>query len=212
MWVMHWCLLVICILSIADGFVVPRFASSIQSLQPKTTRRYGVPGFYAWLTGNYHHIQPTRLKSTLPTQGYSIDNLYLDLNGIIHIATNVYNGRHAHDGYNENGLMEYIFAYTEFVVDTIQPKKLCYISIDGVAPRNKLNQQRSRRYLAAKDRQLQIENGFNHLIGGFDRNLITAGTEFMFRLDQNFMKRIQANQQSRKYWQQCEKVVFSGSW
>jgi 5'-3' exonuclease len=44
-----------------------------------------------------------------------------------------------------------IFNYISNIVDIIQPKKLLFLGLDGVAPRAKMNNQRSRRYKSAKD-------------------------------------------------------------
>ena len=87
-----------------------------------------------------------------------------------------------------------IFKYIDRIFAMIRPRKVLFMAIDGVAPRAKMNQQRSRRFRAAreeeikrmaderKNQELSLQ-GFetvekNH----FDSNCITPGTPFMEQL------------------------------
>ena len=68
----------------------------------------------------------------------------------------------------------------EHLFEKIEPKKLFFIAVDGVAPRAKMNQQRSRRFRAAKeatDLRKQLERKGVKLPKGkvFDSNCITPG-------------------------------------
>jgi 5'-3' exoribonuclease 1 len=73
------------------------------------------------------------------------DNLYLDMNGIIH------NCSHPNDDdptfrISESQIFLAIFKYLDYIFMTIKPRKLFLMAVDGVAPRAKMNQQRARRF------------------------------------------------------------------
>jgi 5'-3' exoribonuclease 1 len=97
---------------------------------------------------------------------FSLDNLYLDFNGIIHTCessalmkialTHCSKGSHpndddAHFRMTENQIFTSIFTYVDHLFGKIKPKKLFFMAVDGVAPRAKMNQQRSRRFRTAKE-------------------------------------------------------------
>ncbi|KAF7301519.1 5'-3' exoribonuclease [Mycena indigotica] len=171
----------------------------------------GVPALFRWLSKKYPKIIypvveeeeievpgedgaitsiPVNMSMNNPN-GKEFDNLYLDMNGIVHPCTHP-EGRPAPE--TEQEMMIEIFKYTERVVNMVRPRKLLFMAIDGVAPRAKMNQQRSRRFRAAQDakdkeiaRQESIllwkEMGkeitdFNEK-QGWDTNAITPGTPFM---------------------------------
>ena len=97
----------------------------------------------------------------------------------------------------------------------MRPRKLLYMAIDGVAPRAKMNQQRSRRYRAPRDAaQLaaqQARQGVKPSGPTFDSNCITPGTDFLARLGERYKTWIEQKLASDPAWRDGPTVVFSGA-
>lgn len=72
------------------------------------------------------------------------------------------------------------------IVHTVKPQKILFLAVDGVAPRAKMNQQRARRFRAAKDSLMmkeQLQAQGKDAPDLFDSNAISPGTKFMFELN-----------------------------
>ena len=96
------------------------------------------------------------------------------------------------------------------ITQIVKPKVSVYMAIDGVAPRAKLNQQRSRRFRSAKD-MAEATAGMSQKEGAavFDSNCITPGTEFMARVFDCIKYFIRKKIKEDPLWRNL-KVVFSG--
>jgi 5'-3' exoribonuclease 1 len=85
----------------------------------------GIPKFYRWLSERYPLLNMPVTATEAPPE---IDNIYLDMNGIIHNCT------HANDPtlrLTETEMVLRIFMYLDKLIHIIKPKKLVFLAIDG---------------------------------------------------------------------------------
>lgn len=181
----------------------------------------GIPKLFRWLVDLYPLVLSQSVSESLPSPSFSdraakvrVDNFYLDMNGIIHTCTHSNNDKLI--ALNEREMFQRIFAYTDRLYKLVQPSNLMFLAVDGVAPRAKMNQQRSRRFRSSKEREALLadfvaKEGKLPDEESFDSNCITPGTEFMYRLGIAFRRWIAYKMETDPFWKdgKCE-VVFSG--
>ncbi|XP_011151267.1 5'-3' exoribonuclease 1 isoform X2 [Harpegnathos saltator] len=170
----------------------------------------GVPKFFRYISERHPCLSETIKEYQMP----EFDYLYLDMNGIVHACSHP-NDSDVHFRISEDTIFNNIFHYIEVLFNMIRPQKLFFMAIDGVAPRAKINQQRSRRFRTAKDAEVQEANAKIHGLvipteKKFDSNCITPGTFFMAELTRRLNRFIVHKISIDDTWKKC-KVLFSGS-
>uniref|UniRef100_A0A4W3HGW2 5'-3' exoribonuclease 1 n=1 Tax=Callorhinchus milii TaxID=7868 RepID=A0A4W3HGW2_CALMI len=133
------------------------------------------------------------------------DNLYLDMNGIIHQCSHP-NDEDVHFRISEEKIFADIFHYVEVLFRIIKPKKTFFMAVDGVAPRAKMNQQRGRRFRSAKEAEEKIKKALEKgeklpTEARFDSNCITPGTAFMARLQEQLKYFVNTKISTDRSWQ-----------
>lgn len=101
------------------------------------------------------------------------------MNGIIHNCSHP-DDNNASFRITEEAIFLAVFNYIAHLFSVIKPQKLFFLAVDGVAPRAKMNQQRSRRFRTAKEAKEILDKakakGEEIPEGdGFDSNCITPG-------------------------------------
>lgn len=146
----------------------------------------GIPLYFYKITNNFRNI----INSNKPKL---CDRLFLDFNGIIHTSyQSLKNDVDLHlTKYDfEKLLIQNIIENMVIVCKYVNPKKLVYICIDGVAPLPKIHQQRKRRYLSCWLKTKIKEDGYE-----WDSNAISPGTPFM----QDLSKQLRIYIETTKY-------------
>ncbi|XP_058200001.1 5'-3' exoribonuclease 3-like isoform X1 [Rhododendron vialii] len=200
----------------------------------------GVPSFYRWLVKKYPNTVANAIeeegdeagggssvvdsRSSRPNpNGFEFDNLYLDMNAIIHPCFHPVDHPTPPTTFQE--VFDNIRDYIDHLFCIVRPRKLLYMAIDGVAPRAKMNQQRSRRFRTSKDNEI-AEAEERKLRTEFemagkpvlpkqesevsDSNIITPGTEFMDELSKDLKLYINQRLETDAGWKKI-KVILSDS-
>ncbi|XP_060762542.1 5'-3' exoribonuclease 1 [Neoarius graeffei] len=169
----------------------------------------GVPKFYRWISERYPCLSEVVKEHQIP----EFDNLYLDMNGIIHQCSHP-NDEDVHFRITEEKIFADIFHYLEVLFRIIKPRKVFFMAVDGVAPRAKMNQQRGRRFRSAKEAEEKIKKALEKgevlpTEARFDSNCITPGTEFMARLHEQLKYFVHKKLSTDRLWQGV-RVYLSG--
>lgn len=183
----------------------------------------GVPKFYRFISERYPLINTKIENNNVP----DIDNLYLDMNGVVHNCVRGNGAKDSEDAERYHNMLQTsrsnedifldIFKYIDNIMSMIQPRKLIYFAIDGVAPRAKMNQQRSRRFRSARERneehKRRLAEDPMYVAADstpFDSNCISPGTEFMQQLTDALNYYVNERLSSNSLWYDVE-VVLSGA-
>eukprot|EP00347_Sterkiella_histriomuscorum_P002677 403367227 len=172
----------------------------------------GIPKFFRWLTRRYPLIlQNVQKEEDCPP----IDNLYLDLNGIVH---NCIHGNDPSKHEKVSKMEDFdevwvsIMRAIDEIVHSVKPKKLLFLAVDGVAPRAKMNQQRARRFRSAKEAfesREQLRQEGKEAPELFDTNAISPGTQFMFELCKQLHFFVQYKTNVDPLYQNLAQVIVS---
>ena len=105
----------------------------------------GIPLYFRFLTQKY----PKSIINLTDFEG-QINELYYDLNGLIHpacakVRKNITSANYPRKQL-EKDMHVSVLKKVEEILARIKPTELANLSVDGVAPLAKINQQRSRRY------------------------------------------------------------------
>ena len=149
----------------------------------------GVPGLYRWLVQRYPLIRRNLSEMSRP----KVDNFYIDFNCIIYNSL-----KNVKAEYPYTSLFQEVCRFLDLLVQLIRPENVLFIAVDGPAPFAKCAQQRSRRFLAARDMDPN----------SFDTTQVSVGTEFMELLHVFLVDFIKEKTQNDYAWK-VPQVIYS---
>eukprot|EP00919_Chromeraceae_sp_WS-2016_P040290 GHVR01096241.1.p1 GENE.GHVR01096241.1~~GHVR01096241.1.p1 ORF type:complete len:592 (+),score=113.13 GHVR01096241.1:136-1911(+) len=157
----------------------------------------GISFLYRYILGRYPKVSYRVTEDIVPSHDY----LYLDVNAILHNCIRYSDSRIKDTA--EVVIIETAFKCISKLVTVVKPKKLLYLAVDGVAPRAKMDLQRSRRFKVANELK---RNGYEY---EFNRNSISPGTEFVYKFNDQIQSYISLKIKTDPLWQSID-VVFNG--
>jgi 5'-3' exonuclease len=191
----------------------------------------GIPSYYGWLK----RFQSWQAQGGVELQwtNQTVDNLYVDMNSVIHPACHEDNSMVMTgdmEGQSNAQLFQAVMASIDRLVALTKPRKLLYLSIDGVAPAAKMKQQRHRRLRSSRAQQELAELETDLLLGKRDRNepvppfslfdvdgrawdsnVITPGTEFMTGLSEYMERAIAERVEKDPSWSKFHVILSDAS-
>ena len=155
----------------------------------------GVPTLFLSIIKNKYY---KNVHNGVKDGNVDCDYFFLDYNGVVYkiyekIKKNI-EGHNMSKDKIEELLIEEVIKYTRYLIcDVVKPKKMTYISLDGPAPRAKMVQQRSRRYIGYHDK-IYLQNAKKKYNISSDNNEwdssanISPGTNFMEKFSNALIK------------------------
>ena len=138
----------------------------------------GVPSYFRELIKKYGNI-------ILNKRPAHVTSLYIDANCLFHPQCFKVLDKHLFTSGSAlfDLMVAQIITYIKHLLSHVQPSKLVYIAVDGVAPLAKINQQRRRRFGYANNYKSRLNKKYNVPFNDTWSNIvITPGTEFMQNL------------------------------
>ena len=152
----------------------------------------GILSYYKNLITTYKNV-----TSALRFLDGQINFLYFDFNGMIHPSVGKVISRYQETGKKPNAQTMEREMFTQIKKDTMEiinrvNPRFVMFAVDGVAPRAKMVQQRTRRYMSIVDKEKKDRR---HI---FDTNAISPGTTFMKNLSEYMNELIKTELKDKK--------------
>lgn len=178
----------------------------------------GVPKFFGWLTSKVPSMIINLDDKIMDRQ---VHHFYIDMNGILYLIKEHFINEAEID---LNQFIYQVFLYVEELVYRVSPLKTLMISLDGVAPGAKLQQQRQRRWkkYVKKHQQSSQSNNSNensendendHVMSDSEEQKLlfsfSPGTELMTMINQHMQYFVRRKLQDDPRWRRIQHIVLS---